>query len=226
MADADGDGKLSRHEFAVAMHLAASTVGKSALSLPEVLPPCLAAVAAAATGAAPAAPAVTDPDRCPKNQPAEGKVILVDDAASMVSSLGSPAGLSDAEGPERVDGSSSCADPPGDDEHKDDSSPAGPQEIMVGGPAGSEAAGARSRKRCKGNGKGGGEGEVSGAGKGKKRDRRYDMCDEDAVRYGKTFDKLTKSKETASLGGKEVRNEAWVYVRRQVGNGPTPHKLT
>ncbi|CAN0552210.1 unnamed protein product, partial [Ectocarpus sp. 8 AP-2014] len=43
MADADRDGKLSRHEFAVAMHLAARAVGTPALALPSVLPPCLAA---------------------------------------------------------------------------------------------------------------------------------------------------------------------------------------
>ncbi|CAB1119102.1 unnamed protein product [Ectocarpus sp. CCAP 1310/34] len=46
MADADRDGKLSRHEFAVAMHLAACAVRTPALALPSVLPPCLAAASA------------------------------------------------------------------------------------------------------------------------------------------------------------------------------------
>lgn len=41
LADADRDGKLSRHEFAVAMHLAACITGKKRLPLPRVLPSCL-----------------------------------------------------------------------------------------------------------------------------------------------------------------------------------------
>lgn len=48
MADADRDGELSRHELAVAMHLAACVTGKgkaTSLPLPRVLPACLAAVA-------------------------------------------------------------------------------------------------------------------------------------------------------------------------------------
>lgn len=48
MADADRDGELSRHEMAVAMHLAACVTGKgkaTCLPLPRVLPVCLAAVA-------------------------------------------------------------------------------------------------------------------------------------------------------------------------------------
>lgn len=42
LADADRDGELSRHEFAVAMHLAACV--KGGLTLPRTLPACLAAV--------------------------------------------------------------------------------------------------------------------------------------------------------------------------------------
>lgn len=48
MADADRDGELSRHELAVAMHLAACVTGKGKakeLQLPRVLPACLATVA-------------------------------------------------------------------------------------------------------------------------------------------------------------------------------------
>ena len=45
LADADRDGELSRHEFAVAMHLAAcvTTKGKGGPTLPRTLPSCLAA---------------------------------------------------------------------------------------------------------------------------------------------------------------------------------------
>lgn len=44
LADADRDGELSRHEFAVAMHLAAcaTTKEKGGLTLPRTLPSCLA----------------------------------------------------------------------------------------------------------------------------------------------------------------------------------------
>lgn len=41
LADADRDGKLTRLEFGVAMHLAACTVRKK-MQLPDVLPKCLA----------------------------------------------------------------------------------------------------------------------------------------------------------------------------------------
>lgn len=56
MADADRDGKLSRHEFAVAVHLASCVAGKKKLPLPSALPECLsltkgtAAKSNAATG--------------------------------------------------------------------------------------------------------------------------------------------------------------------------------
>lgn len=42
LADADRDGELSRHEFAVAMHLTACVTRKSGVTLPRTLPPCLA----------------------------------------------------------------------------------------------------------------------------------------------------------------------------------------
>lgn len=40
LADVDQDGKLSRQEFSIAMHLAACTAGKG-LPLPRILPECL-----------------------------------------------------------------------------------------------------------------------------------------------------------------------------------------
>ncbi|CAM9755102.1 unnamed protein product, partial [Hapterophycus canaliculatus] len=41
LADIDRDGQLCRHEFVVALHLAACAVGKARLPLPDALPPYL-----------------------------------------------------------------------------------------------------------------------------------------------------------------------------------------
>ncbi len=221
LADADRDGKLSRPEFAVAMHLAASAAGKAALPLPEVLPPCLAAAAAAAAAEAAPASAATPQGRPGDVQAVEGRVVLVDDAASVVSSLGYPAGLSDAEGSDRICNSSGGADSARDD--KDAAAvlggKTGTAEEIIGGPAGKET----SKGKGQGRGKGG-EGEVSGAGKGKEMNLRYDMSDQDTARYGQTFDKLMKGKGTTHLGGKEVCHKGGRAFRARLPQSRAAYK--
>lgn len=97
LADADRDGKLCRHEFALAVHLAACAVGKDGLPLPATLPPCLASATAAVAAAA------SDEGGENKEETVEGRMILVDESNSVVSSLGYPEGLSDIEGSEKGD---------------------------------------------------------------------------------------------------------------------------
>lgn len=218
MADADRDGKLCRHEFTVAMHLAACAGGKAGLPLPASLPTCLAA--ATATVAANA----SDQGGIDTEGEVEGRMMLIDDAQTVMSSLGYPEGLSDVDGSERG-GVAGAGDNIPRNEKSQEMSWGTPIEFeeseafaanapnekrdapkVVDGVFGVEATttkkGKTSGKREGGRSEGGGK---AGIEKGKEADLCYSMISQDAVRYGKKFDKLVKSKGTKGLGGKEVR---------------------
>lgn len=212
MADADRDGKLCRHEFAVAVHLAACAVGKDGPPLPATLPPCLAS--ATATVAATA----SDEGREDKVGEVEGRVILVDDAKSVVSSLGYPEGLLDS-GSEKGDvvGDTSDNTPRKEKTRKTPQAASVPTrnsdapdpkrdtpEVGDGGFGDMEATAANRTTRGKTQGELGERQRVIME-MGKEGDFRYDMSDQDTFRYGKAFDKLVKGKGTKNLGGKEVR---------------------
>lgn len=220
MADVDRDGKLCRHEFAVAMHLAACAVGKAgALPLTATLPPCLAAATATATVAVSA----SDQRDEDKEEEVEGRVVMIDDAESVMSSLGYPEGLSDVKGSERGDvvgtGDNNAQNKKkstkmseatssflGDSEAADNT-PNGKRDapkVIDGGFGDTEATAAKRKTSGKGEGDGW-EGEEAGMEKGKEGGVRYSMNDQDAVRYGKAFAKLVKGKGTKVLGEKEVR---------------------
>ena len=228
MADADRDGKLCRHEFAVAMHLAACAVGKDGLPLPATLPACL-------TPAATTVAATTSDGGEDREREVEGKIITVDDENTVVSSLGYPEGLSDIEEPEKggdrgtgnntpprkkksrkvsraasatIRDSEAAADAPGG---KRDSS-----KVGDGGSTDEQVATAKMKASVKvkgGSQKRKEDGTEKGTEKGTERDSRFTMSAQDTVRYGKAFDKLVEGKGIKNLGGKEVRFSLSVLVR-------------
>ena len=213
MADADRDGKLCRHEFGVAMHLAALAVQKDGLPLPATLPPCLASATAVVAATA------WDEGGEDEEKEVEGRVILVDDAKSVVSSLGYPEGLSDvgSDQGDAIGGTSDNttgkqnssrkmsqavsasfreSDAPG---QKRDTPKAGDEGLRhVGATAARSKTGAKTKRERE-------HGEQAGMQKQEEDDLRYAMSDRETVRFGKAFDKLVKGKATKNLGGKEVR---------------------
>lgn len=218
MADADRDGKLCRHEFSVAMHLAACAVGKDGppLPLPAALPPCLASATAIVAAAA------SDEGGKNKEGEVEGKTILVDDANTVVPSLGYPEGLSDIEGSERGGGvrtgdnasrkkkgrkTSRTASVAFWDSEAAADAPGGKRGASKAGDGGARDAQATTAKsKANGKAKGGSkERQEAGSKEGNEGGSRYVMSAQDTVRYGKAFDKLVKGKGTKSLGRKEVR---------------------
>lgn len=216
LADADRDGKLCRHEFAVAMHLAACAVEKDGLPLPATLPPCLTAAATTIAGGA------SGQGGEDKEREVEGRVVLVDEAKSVVSSLGYPEGLSDAEGSERGDvqgtgdktrrkektGKMSQTASVAIDSEATADAPDGKKDAPRVGDGVFKDVDATVVAASNTSGKiedGSEERGEAGMKKGNKGDSRYTMSAQDTVRYGKAFDKLVKGKRAKSLSGKEVR---------------------
>ncbi|CAM9698027.1 unnamed protein product [Scytosiphon promiscuus] len=192
LADIDRDGQLCRHEFVVAMHLAARAVGKKGrLPLPDALPPCLAAPDTIAEAADSIVAAVA-------------VVGIVDDSRSVVSSLGYPEGLSDAgmvpsghgvEGGEEAEeiGTRTC----------------GKGMVQTNNLHGRQAksqelkSSSKEGMRKRGENEAGGQQGTLGA-ENKRRDgSEYRMSGQDVARYSKAFDKLVDGKDT-NLGGKEA----------------------
>lgn len=222
MADADRDGKLSRFEFAVAMHLAACAVGTPALALPSALPPCLAAASATENEGN------RESDGRVAAAEEAGSVVLVDDTSSVVSSLGYPEGLSDVDS-EKGGGAASITrdnapekatgeEEKGRQESKkgvasSDPAPARTDEVPEKRTGMTKKAleedHARGQKDKKEAVAGDGEGEGSAKTRSSSEEKEkeggseYRMSDQDTARYGKTFDKLVKGKGV-TLGGKEV----------------------
>ncbi|CAM9344248.1 unnamed protein product [Ectocarpus fasciculatus] len=227
MADADRDGKLSGHEFAVAMHLAACAVGTPALPLPGALPPCLAAASATENktsregdGDGPAGAAAMAEEA--------GSVVLVDDTSSVVSSLGYPEGLSDVDSEEEGGAAAGTRDnAPEKATGKEEkcrqeskkggasSDPAAARTDEVPGKRTGMTKKARDKDRARGQkdkeegvaGDGEGEGSATTGTSRKEKEQEggseYRMSDQDAARYGKAFDKLAKG-NGVTLGGKEA----------------------
>lgn len=219
LADVDRDGQLCRHEFTVAMHLAACAVGKPRLPLPDALPPYLAigttVKIADSTGAATAA------------------VVLTDDTTSVVSSLGYPEGLSDAGGSDvgAAMGSENASVGIQEEEHYAGSNKGGTVSSDRGEAGDGKVEDKRTDLPEKGMGQRdvlherkrnnrepktskGTKGKKRESGPGERRDKpeagknegegsEYRMSGQDAARYAKAFGKLVEGKD-ANLGGKEV----------------------
>ncbi|CBN77331.1 conserved unknown protein [Ectocarpus siliculosus] len=222
MADADRDGKLSRHEFAVAMHLAARAVGTPALALPSVLPPCLAAASATENEGN------REGDGRVAAAEEAGSVVLVDDTSSVVSSLGYPEGLSDVDSETGGDAASGTRDnapekATGEEEKgrqeskkgvaSSDPVPARTDEMpekMTGMTKKAldedHARGQKDKKEAvAGDGEGEGSAKTRSSSEEKEKEggSEYRMSDQDAARYDKAFNKLVKGKGV-TLGGKEA----------------------
>eukprot|EP00903_Cladosiphon_okamuranus_P006843 g6665.t1 len=208
MADADRDGKLCRNEFAVAMHLAACASRKDGPPLPATLPQCLASTTATFAATA------SDEGGKGEVRGVEGRVIQIDEAKSIVSSLGYPEGLSDiGSGKGDVVGGTSDNTPLQENSCNMSQATAVPtmdsdapdlrrDTPKVGnGDFGDTVANRKTSEKTMDDKE---EGQEATAETGKEGDGRYAMSDQESVRYGKAFDKLVKGEGTKNLGGKEA----------------------